>query len=86
MFYISEKHQRYRVKWSKVKPLTNFVEGFPVGSVVKNLPSNAANAGSILGLGRSPREASGYPLQYSCLGNLIAGYSPWGQKRESDFT
>ena len=60
--------------------------GFPVGSVVKNLPSNAANAGSILGLGRSPREASGYPLQYSCLGNLIAGYSPWGQKRESDFT
>ena len=38
------------------------------GSVVKNLPANAGNAGLILGLRRSPGEGNGNPLQYSCLG------------------
>ena len=44
--------------------------GFPGGAVVKNLPANAWNArdaSSIPGLGRSPREGNGNPLQYSCL-------------------
>ena len=41
--------------------------GFPDGSVVKNLP--AGDAGSIPGLGRSPGEGNGYPLQYTFLGN-----------------
>ena len=44
-------------------------EGFPGGSVVKNLPANAESMGSILGLGRSPEEGNGNPLQFSCLGN-----------------
>ena len=47
---------------------------FPVGSEVKNLPTSAEDArdvGSIPGLGRSPREGNGKPLQYSCLGNPI---------------
>ena len=38
--------------------------------VVKNPPANAGDvrdAGSIPGLGRSPGEGHGYPLQYSCL-------------------
>ena len=39
------------------------------GSVVKNLPANAGNVGSVPRLGRSPREGNGYPLQYSCLEN-----------------
>ena len=39
------------------------------GSVVKNLPVNAGNAGSIPGLGRSPGERNGNPLQYSHLEN-----------------
>ena len=43
--------------------------GFPAGSVVKNLPANAGDAGSIPGLGRSPGEENYTPLQYSCLGN-----------------
>ena len=30
-------------------------EGFPGGSVVKNLPANEGDTGSILGLGRSHR-------------------------------
>ena len=42
---------------------------FPGGSVVKNLPANAGDAGSIPGLGRSSVERNGNPLQYSCLGN-----------------
>ena len=45
--------------------------GFPNGSVVRNLSANAGDMGSIPGSGRSPREGDGYPLQYSCLGNLI---------------
>ena len=41
--------------------------GFPDGSVVKNLPADAGDAGSILQLGRSPGEGNGNPLQNSCL-------------------
>ena len=37
--------------------------------MVKNLPANAGDAGLIPGLGRSPGEGNGNPLQYSCLGN-----------------
>ena len=43
--------------------------GFSGGSVVKNLPVNAEDMCSISGLGRSPGEGNGNPLQYSCLGN-----------------
>ena len=40
---------------------------FPGGSVVKNLPANAGDVDLIPGLGRSPGEGNGNPLQYSCL-------------------
>ena len=46
--------------------------GFAGCSVGKNLPANAGDAGDaswILGLGRSPGEGNGSPLQYSCLEN-----------------
>ena len=42
---------------------------FPSGSVVKDLPVNAGDSGSIPGLGRCPGEGNGNPLQYSCLEN-----------------
>ena len=45
--------------------------------------SQAGDLGSIPGLGRSPGEGTGYPLQYSCLKNSMD--SPWGHK-ESDTT
>ena len=45
------------------------IRGFPGGIVVKNLPANAGDAGSVAGLGRSPGEGNGNPLQYSCLEN-----------------
>ena len=43
--------------------------GFPGDPVVKNPPANAGGAGSKPILGRSPGEANGNHLLYSCLGN-----------------
>ena len=46
--------------------------GFPGGTVVKDLPASAEDAGdmgSIPGSGRFHGEGNGNPLQYSCLGN-----------------
>ena len=37
--------------------------------MVKNLPGNARDSGSIPGLGRSPGEGNGYTLKYSSLEN-----------------
>ena len=45
--------------------------GFPGGSMIKNLPANAGDVGSIPGLGRSLRDGNGNPLQYSCLENSM---------------
>ena len=42
---------------------------FPGGSDGKTSASNAGDLGSIPGLGRSPGEGNGNPLQYSCLEN-----------------
>ena len=41
------------------------------GSVVKSLSTNAGDVVLILGLGRSPGEGHGNPLQYSCLGKPL---------------
>ena len=38
---------------------------------MKKTPANAGDKGSIPGLGRSPGEGNGNPLQYACLGNPI---------------
>ena len=45
--------------------------GFPGGSDGKESAYNAGDPGSISGLGRSPEEENGYPLQYSCLENSM---------------
>ena len=41
--------------------------GFPDSSVGKESPCNAGDLCSIPGLGKSPGEGKGYPLQYSGL-------------------
>ena len=46
---------------------------FPGGSDSKASAYNAGDPGSIHGLGRSPREGNGKPLQYSCLENPMDG-------------
>ena len=49
----------------------NRIMGFPGGSESKVSACNAGDAGSIPGLGRSPGEGKGYPLQYSGLENSM---------------
>ena len=56
-------------------PISCKPEGFPGGSVVKNLPANVRDArdkgdmSSIPELRRSPGGGNGNPLQYACLEN-----------------
>ena len=63
---------------------------FPGGSVVKNLPANTGDTGSIPGLGRSLGEGNGSPLQCSCVGNPTDRGAWWatvhGVMKESDMT
>ena len=54
--------------------------GFPRGSVVENLPANAADSGDvglIPGLGRFPEGGNGNALQYSCLENSMDRGAWW---------
>jgi len=64
--------------------------GFPGGTVVKKLPANSGDTGSIPGSGRSPEGGNGNPLSVFLPGKshgqgILAGCSPWGCK-ESDTT
>ena len=70
------------------------MQGFPGGSEVKASACNVGDLGSISGLGRSPGEGNGNPLQYSCLENPMYGGAWWAtvhgvaesRTRLSDFT
>ena len=56
---------------------TGSVMGFPGGSDDKASACNAGDPGSIPGLGRSPGEGNGNPLQYSCLENPMNRGAWW---------
>ena len=60
--------------------LLSFLWGFPCGSAGKESACNAKDLGSIPGLGRSPGEEKGYPLQYSGLENSM-DYKSMGLQR-----
>ena len=45
--------------------------GYPFSSVGKESACNSGDPGLIPGLGRSPGEGNGNPLQYSCLENSM---------------
>ena len=66
---------------TKDQPPLSTTKGFRGGSAGKESACNAGDPRSIPGLGRSPGEAKGYPLQYSALENPMD--CPWGRK-ESD--
>ena len=51
--------------------------GFPGGSDSKESAWNAGNPGLIPGLGRSPGEENGYPLQSSCLEKFMDRGALW---------
>ena len=57
-------------------------------SVVKNLPANAGDMGSIPGSRRSPGEGNGNQEQCSCMGNPMDSGAWWaivhGVTKESD--
>ena len=62
--------------------------GFSCGSAGKESACNVGDLISIIGLGRSPGEGKGYPLQYSGLENSMNCVVPGvakSQTRLSDF-
>ena len=64
--------------------------GFSGGSEGKASAYNVGDPGSIPGLGRTPGEGNGNPLQDSCLGNPMDRGAQWaavhGVTKESDMT
>ena len=50
---------------------THFPKGFPRDSAGKASACDVGDLGSLPGLGRSPGEGKGYPLQYSDLENSM---------------
>ena len=54
--------------------------GFPCSSVGKESACSAGDLSSVTGLGRSPGERNGNPLQYPCLKNPM-DRGVWGCKR-----
>ena len=63
------------------KNKSGFSQSFPGGSDSKESACSVGDLGSIPGLGRSPGEGNGNPLQYFCLENpmdkrSLEGYSP----------
>ena len=51
--------------------------GFSDSLVAKEFTCNAGDPDSIPGLGKSPGERNGYPLQYSCLKNSMDRGTWW---------
>ena len=60
-----------KIPWRKDRLPTPGFLGFPCGSAGKESTCNVGDLGSIPGLGRSPGEGKGYPLQYSGLENSM---------------
>ena len=54
-----------KICWRRDRLPTSVFLGFPCGLAGKESTFNAGALGSIPGLGRSPGEGTGYPLQYS---------------------
>ena len=66
-----EKTQSIPYSMHKEEVGTGTPLGFPGGSFGEEYACNAGDLGLIPGLGRSPRESIGYPLQYSGLENSM---------------
>ena len=73
-----------------IKPILNLHSYLLSGSVQKSFPGgsdskasayNAGDPGSIPGLGRSPGEGNGNPLQHSCLENPMGRLQSMGSQR-----
>ena len=60
-----------KILWRRDRLPTPVFLGFPCGSAGKESACNMGDLGLIPGLGRSPGEGKGYPLQYSGLDNSM---------------
>ena len=56
---------------SNISQTSILCEGFPCGSAGKESACNAGDLGLIPGLGRSPGEGKGHPVQYCGLENSV---------------
>ena len=77
-----------KIHWRRDRLPTPVFFGFPGGSAGKESACNVGDLGSMPGLGRSPREGYGYPLQYSGLKksmNCIVHGVAKSRTRLSDF-
>ena len=54
-----------------IRQVPVYIKSSPGGSAGQKSACNAGDLGSIPGLGRSPGERKGYPLQYSGLENSM---------------
>ena len=88
----------WKIRWRRDSLPTPVLLGFPCGSAGKESACNAGDLGLIPGLGRSPWEGKGYPLQYSglenstdCMGSQRVGHDwatftftslHWGPSRD----
>ena len=77
-FYLQSRRSQFdswvrNIHWRRDRLPTSVFLGFPCGSAGKESLLNVGDLGSIPGLGRSPGEGKGYPLQYS----------PWGHKESN---
>ena len=62
---------REDIPWRRDRLPTLVFLGFPCGSASKESTCNLGDLGPIPGLGKSPGEGKGYPLQYSGLENSM---------------
>ena len=60
-----------KIPWRRDRLPTPVLLGFPCGSAGKESTCNVGDLGSIPGLGKSPGEGKGYPLQYSGQENSL---------------
>ena len=60
-----------KIHWRRDRLLTPVFLGFPCDSAGKESTCNVGDLGLLPGLGRSPGEGEGYPLQYSGLENSM---------------
>ena len=82
----TEELLSFHVPWARevvIAPVVTQLSflGFPGGSDGKESACNARDRNLIPGLGRSPGEGNGYPLQYSCLGNSMDRGNQWATVR-----
>ena len=92
LLYSTETYTQYLViiYYGKEPEKVYINMGFPGGSDSRDSACNTGDPDSVPGLGRSPGEGKGNPLQYYCLGNPIDRGAWWatvhGVAKESDTT